>query len=154
MLRRVVLLGGALFACTPENQCQFQWVEVCQSGDTSCAGNLIDPTHWESGPIAGPWMDFSHNKNIHIHLRDAVSNAQLTGSELEVYGYVSPVATPNAPGQQYAPCAGNLCELHYEHDGTTPGWVLDVHNDSCADYFVYIAVNALEAPPAVDAGGQ
>ena len=121
------LLGAALFGsgCTPENQCQYQWTEYCafgvpactpessindvpDGGPPCCAGHLVNATTWESGPLFGTWLDYSHNKNIHMHLRDAVTGAQLTGYEPVVTSYSSPVAMPNSPGGQFAEGAGDL----------------------------------------------
>ena len=147
---RLVFITSAIAlatSCTPENQCQYQDVGFCSPnpnpGDPTCTGRLLDSTHWQSGPIDGTWQDFSHNKSVDIHLRDAVTGDQLLGDIFNLECYTSPVANPVSPGQQFAGGAGNLCEFFLAHDGDTPGWVVTVHNDTCADYFVYLAVEAV-----------
>jgi hypothetical protein len=155
MLRTLMACSAAtlaIVACFPQNQCQAQPGEYCASAGGTCKGHVIDATHWESGPMTGAWLDFGHAKNWLMHFRDGVTGNQLQGDIIDIQGFISPNPKPNdidAGGTQFAPCAGNLCELKIYPDGT--GWEASVINDTCADYFIYVIVTT--APVAnADAG--
>jgi hypothetical protein len=140
----------SVVSCFPQNQCDYQYAEYCAvdaGPDAPCMGQLLSPTQWQSGPFEGNWLDFSQNKNWYMHLRDGVTGQELLGDIINVEGYVSPEQNPNDPnasGNQFAPCAGNLCEIYGVPDGPdggpTGGWALNVHNDSCAVYYVRVIV--------------
>jgi hypothetical protein len=149
-MRRAVALALAaaapIAACFPQNQCAFTWKEYCAQGDPSCQGHLIDANTWESGPIDGDWLDYAHNTNWFMHFRDGVTGQQLEGDLVAVQAWISPVARPNDPGNQFSQAAGNLAEFHVYTDGS--GWAADVHNDSCADYFLYVRATSTPSPDA------
>ena len=134
-------------ACFPQGQCEGSYVDYCSPGDTTCQGALVDANHWVSGPLMGDWLDFGHERHYLMHLRDGQTGATLAGEIVDFECYVSPVKRPNVPGQQFAPAAGNLCELHVSGGDLT----LDVLNDTCADYFVYVTVTSV-GTGAADAG--
>ena len=140
----VVALG---VACFPQN-CTFTFVDYCGVGDQGCTGHLVDPNTWESGPFVGTWLDYGPNTDLHMHLRDGVTGAALLGDIQAPECYVSPTATPNTPGGQFAQGAGNLCQFTATTDSSTGGWQLDVTNNTCAQYYVYVKVTSV---PAADA---
>jgi hypothetical protein len=148
-MRKVLLALGVAaalaVACFPQNQCDFQFGEYCGGQNTApCVANIIKdengvPSEWESGPLTGTWLTYGHNMDWHMHLRDA-TGAELVGAIDHYEAQISPSAQPNAVGNQSSPCAGNLCEWNFQPDGTTGGWVFDVHNDTCAEYTIYVHV--------------
>jgi hypothetical protein len=150
----------ALVGCTPANECQFQWFEYCKPGvvdpNIPCNGHLIDATHWESGPLLGNWLAFAHGTNWFMHFRDGVTGQELAlGDTIHIDVGVSAEQRPNDPGNEFSNGAGNLDGLHVYvdtgPDGGAIGWAADVHNETCADYFVYVFVTAF---PTADAGAQ
>jgi len=159
----LVVVAIGVLACMPQDQCNPTYTEYCAVNGNSivnCTGQLVDANTWQSGPILGTWLDFAHATDMHMHLRDGLTGAELLGEIVNIQGYVSPQQRPNDPvgGNQFAPCAGNLCELHVYPDGpdggATGGWVIDVINDSCADYFAYVVVTTAPVGSSADASTE
>jgi hypothetical protein len=144
---RKLLAAAALLAlasCQVQNQCEFSFSEVCQQGDATCQAQLLDSTHWISGPQLGAWLPFRHNAEIEMHFRDGATGAQLTGAgPIIVTAYLAASAFPNDPdgGLGMVGTAGNLAEIVLSQDGA--GWKAVVHNDTCADYYVWVVAEAL-----------
>jgi hypothetical protein len=140
--------SGFALGCEPQGQCSTPGVTLCAVGDTTCTGHLIDANHWESGPFLGTWLTFAPAQTLTLHLRDATTGAPLLGEIVNIVGYVSPNQIPNQGGNQFAPCAGNLCEFNVQPDTTTGGWTVDVINDTCAPYYFYLVVTTAGATDA------
>jgi len=146
----VPALATAPAACFPQGQCDFTSAEYCAPGDTSCAGHLIDPYTWESGPIDGAWLDFRHNKTWLLHFRDGVTQQTIQGTVYEPLVWIAPEAEASAPGGQYVTAGGNLAEWSTASDATS----LNLHNDTCADYFFRVVVHASPDGTPPDAGAD
>jgi hypothetical protein len=161
LLGIATVVGIAIAACYPQGEsCDYQYAEYCAADAGAdaplCLGHLIDPNTWQSGPLLGSFLNFGPNMNWHMHLRDGVTNAELLGQPYIVYSFVSPEAVPNTPGNQFAGTAGNLGEYNLQPDGpdggATGGWTIDVNNDTCAQYYVYLVVLSTGGPALADAG--
>ncbi len=131
-----VFAASALVSCFPQGACSSNpgFVDYCGPGDTTCQGKILDATHWQSGPIEGTWLDFSREKLIQMHFRDAQTGATLSGNLADVAISINVSSSLAAPPNQAVPCAGNNCEYLPATDGSG---VL-VKNDTCTDYFVYV----------------
>ena len=153
MLRHVIacaVAAGAVVACFPQGACLSDppFVEYCGPNDNTCQGEILDATHWRSGPIDGNWLNFSRERTIRMHFRDAKTGATLSGKYTWSDVAISVSVSQSDPPNQYVPCAGNNCELTINVvDGST----IDVRNDTCADYFVYLVATVY---PNADAGSE
>ena len=149
----VLVLAIIAVACFPQNQCNYQFVEYCGGMNTvPCQGHLINANEWESTSFVGSWLTYGHAMTIHVHPVDAMTGEHITGAIDHFEAFVSPTQRPNDPGNQSAPCAGNLCEWNFQPD-PNGDFVFDVHNDTCAEYFVYIHVWTQPGSP-VDGGSE
>jgi len=113
-------------------------------------GRLLDSDTWESNPQVSRWLEYSHQRSWFVHL------PAFQGREISnVYVYISPDPDPNVSNppqyKQYTLASGNLAEITVNFSGT-PGLVptVQVHNDTCADYYSRIVITAYPATP--DAG--
>jgi len=156
MRKTLFVLGVAALGCSSDNSCDYQYGEYCGGQNTApCAAQIINGSEWESGPLVGSWLGYGHNMDWHMHLRDS-SGAVLTGTIDHYEAQISPAQIPNGPqgvGNEAQPCAGNLCEWSFQPDGDTGSWVFDVHNDSCADYYVWVHVWMQPGTSAITDGG-
>lgn len=139
-------------ACFPQGQCSASSVEYCAPGDTSCAGHLVDPYTWQSGPIDASWLDYAHQRYLLMHFRDGVTNQMLQGRPYDFEAWIAPEADASAPGGQFAQASGNLAEWSWSAgpDSTS----ITVHNDTCADYFIYVVVRSAPDGTSPDAGAD
>jgi len=117
-------------------------------GDKEGEGRLVSPDIWESQPqSATNWMSYSHQRLYTVHPRG------LEGRDiLQVFPYISPDTNPNEISQ-WTLAGGNLGEIKIL-DTNVPGLVptVLVKNDTCADYFIRIVIQAYPAAPPTDAG--
>ena len=123
---------------------------VANYGQTPGEGRLLDPDSWESNAQVSNWLDYSHQRSWYIYL------PMFQGREIgQVYTYISPDPNPNVREdgkyKQYTLASGNLAEITI-FDSGQPGKTpfIQVHNDTCADYFARIVITAYPAAP--DAG--
>jgi hypothetical protein len=113
-------------------------------------GRLISPDLWESNPIDGIWLDFPKQRAWIFDLHDLGDRVPQ-----KITPYVSAQADPNhEPGGNFALAAGNLAEI----SGVQNDQVI-IHNGTCADYFLYLTVEAApRAPtsstPSTDSGAS
>lgn len=114
-----------------------------------CAGRLIDPSTWESGPISSNWLPFAGQYYWGMRLRDAKTGAVLPSDRiLDITVYVASYLD----GSDSTLAAGNLGEAQVCTDSQKCTLGLNVRNDTCASYFVRVVVHA--APGPADAGSQ
>ncbi len=160
-----IVSGEGVVACFPQGQCpttSTPELEYCAlvNGvvDPTCRGHLLDPNHWESGPIMGDWVTYGHSANWLMHFRDGTTGAELLGNEPIITAYVSPYQEPNdaaTPGGQFAQAAGDLAEFvlraELGPDGGTTGWNATVLNFTCADYYIYVSVTTTPLASTADA---
>jgi hypothetical protein len=105
-------------------------------------GHLIDADTWVSGPIDGRWIDFPRQRAYVLEMHDLGDRVPY-----EVQAFVSAQADPSHdPGGNFTIAAGNLTEVF----SPVPGKV-NVKNDTCADYFLYVVVRA---PPRAPSGAS
>jgi hypothetical protein len=105
-------------------------------------GHLIDADTWVTGPIDGRWLDFPHQRAYFLEMKDLGNR-----TPYEVQAYVSAQADPSHDeGGNFTIAAGNLTEVFQP----SPGKV-NVKNDTCADYFLYVVVRA---PPRAPSGAS
>jgi hypothetical protein len=123
------------FACFPQGQCDSVFVEYCATGDQNCQGHIIDATHWESGPLSGSWLGYGPEQIYLMHFRDAVTGDEISGDIMNIDGFVGAVTNPDTPGNNFAPCAGNLCE-YTTNDSSS----FFVKNDTCSSEFFRVVV--------------
>ena len=135
-------------ACFPQGQCDGVFTEYCAAGDPNCQGHIVSATQWESGPISGKWLSFGPEGLYLIHLRDAQTGQVLSGTTLQTIGYVGAVETPDTIGNNYAPCAGNLCEFT-DNDSSS----FYVRNDTCSTEFFRFVVTLDPATASISDGG-
>ena len=109
---------------------------------------------WESTPLASQWRNYPHQRtlNLHPHVFDGRTITQ-------VFVYNSPDSQPNLitgpdgaaifppPGTNFTLASGSLAEVSLFGSS-----YVRVHNDTCADYFVRVVVEAAPLAPSVDAG--
>jgi hypothetical protein len=154
MLRHVIacaVAAGAVVACFPQGACTSDpaVVDYCLPGDSSCQGKILDANHWESGPINGTWLNFSRERTINMHFRDAQTGATLSGNYVWADVAINVAPQLSDPPNQYVPSAGNNSEITPFVDGSG----LSLRNDTCADYFVYVYATIYPNAPA-DAGSE
>jgi hypothetical protein len=109
-------------------------------------GEFLDPDTWESSPVDGKWLKFGPKSTWVLH----VPSWQASGREpAEFFAYVSSAESPNDGGDDAFPnwtlAVGNLAEFQ----AAFPGRV-NVHNDTCSQYYVRVVLRAPLA--ATDAG--
>ncbi len=140
----------ALVSCFPQGACSSNpsFVEYCGPGDTTCQGKILDATHWQSGPMEGNWLNFSREKLVLMHFRDAQTGAVLSGDLVDVQIFINSSASFSAPPNQAVPAAGNNAEFT-----PAPPDGVYVKNDTCADYFVYVYATVYPNA-ATDAGAD
>jgi hypothetical protein len=143
------LAACALVSCFPQGACTSNpgFVDYCGPGDTTCQGVILDATHWQSGPINGAWLNFSREKTILMHFRDAQTGATLSGNLANVAISINVSASLSDSPNQAVPCSGNNCEYTPLGDGSG----VYVRNDTCGDYFVYAYATIY---PSADAGAD
>ena len=155
-MRKAILafafVSFAIVACFPQGQCSGSFVDYCGPGDGTCQGHIVDANHWISGPIEGTWLDFSREKTILMHFRDAKTGATLSGLVTWTDVAVSVSSTLAQSPNQYVPCAGNLCEADPQADDAGIASAIFVKNDTCSDYFTYVYVT-LDPATATISGG-
>ena len=155
MLRHVVacaFAACAVVACFPQGACLSDppFVDYCGPNDNTCQGEILDATHWRSGPIDGTWLNFSRERTILMHFRDAKTGATLSGKYAWADVAISVTPQLSDPPNQYVPSAGNNSEVNPLDDGSG----VFVKNDTCADYFVYVYATIYPSAPPADAGTE
>ncbi|WP_394842393.1 hypothetical protein LZC95_35660 [Pendulispora brunnea] len=123
---------------------------VGEFGLNAGEGRLLDPNTWESNLQSSEWLSYSHQRSWFIRVKG------FEGRDIsQVFVYISPDKDPNVFQQgtykQYTLASGNLAEITIAENGrpgVTP--LVQVHNDTCADYYTRIVVEAYPALP--DAG--
>ncbi|HEY1957077.1 MAG TPA: hypothetical protein VGH28_15765 [Polyangiaceae bacterium] len=145
-MRKLIALffaGAATVACFPQGQCTSDpgFVDYCGPGDTTCQGQILDANDWISGPISSQWLNFSREKTILMHFRDAKTGATLSGNFIEADVNINVSSTLATPPNQFVPCAGGNCEENQLVDSAS-GLATGVYvtNGTCSDYFVYVYV--------------
>jgi hypothetical protein len=109
-------------------------------------GELVDADTWESQPITARWLDFPGQRTLVVHLDHKLGGRPLT----EVYAWLSASPEPNnaaIKNPNFALASGNLAEFHVVDDDT-----IEVHNDTCADYYVRVLLRS-GAPTSLDVDG-
>ncbi len=158
MLRHVIacaVAAGAVVACFPQSACpsdppNVEYCGVPDNPDMPCQGKIVDATHWQSGPMNATWLNFSRERTIRMHFRDAQTGATLSGNYVWSDVALSITSSQTDSPNQYVPCAGNNCEISIN---VVDGSLIDVKNDTCADYFVYVFATIYPNAPA-DAGSE
>lgn len=139
-----LLLGfsSGTTACA-QRECLATWMNW---GDGPNQGNLIDENHWESTANDAIWLSFVGQRTWHF-LPGPFQNRRIAN----VTVWFSPDEQPSLPGNQYSLASGNAAVVDTTIDnGRT---AIDVHNDTCADFFVRVLIEAYPEPaPALDAG--
>ncbi|WP_394831834.1 hypothetical protein LVJ94_35495 [Pendulispora rubella] len=119
-------------------------------GENEGEGKLIDANTWESNSQSSEWLSYSPQRSWFIRARG------FEGRDIsKVSVYISPDKAPNVREEgkykQYTLASGNLAEITVLDNGipgVTP--LIQVHNDTCADYFTRVVI---EAYPALPDGG-
>ncbi len=136
----VVMASAALFAACFPHTCEGDFVVY---GRNANEGRLLNADTWESTPIDGPWLDFRAQRVYVFDLHDLGVDRL---PEI-VTPYVSAQKDPLHEGGNFTVAAGNLTEI----SGAERGKVT-LKNDTCADYFLRVVVQATPRAPAGDAG--
>jgi hypothetical protein len=150
-VRKAILAAVAVaalgVACFPQGTCESAYVEYCYDGDPNCQGQILDATHWISGPIDGAWIPFGPEQTFTMHLRDAVTGQVLTAKPggMVVNGFVGATQVQDPNGVLPAICGGNLCEA-LQLDASS----FRLRNDTCASEFFWASVEIV--PETTDAG--
>jgi hypothetical protein len=133
-------------ACLEQGRCEFNSREMCTSSPDGavepCRGHLIDDRTWELVPMQGEdWVEFPAQRNWIIPLRDVKTGQRLEGKVVEVNTWI---ATEKSPFWQTT-SGGNLSEygVQYGPDVTR----LQVHNDTCAPYYLRVLVRTTGPAP-------
>jgi len=142
MLKHILacaLAGCAVVSCFPQGACSSDpgFVEYCGATDDPnqpCQGKILDATHWQSGPINGTWLNFSREKTILMHFRDAQTGQTLSGNFAWADVAINVASSLDASPNQYVPSAGNPSEINPLLDGSG----VFVRNDTCTDTFIYV----------------
>lgn len=108
----------------------------------TCAGEPIDATHWESGPVTGTYLDFHGERTWILDPSGWMGSRKPFDFEADL----ALVSQPNAEGGTgFAQSAGNLAEFTLSQVGN--GWQVRVLNDTCAQYYLRVVLTY----PAIDA---
>ena len=116
--------------------------DTVEFGRTAGEGRLASPDIWESNANDGQWLDFPHERTYQIDLHElGVDRVPVL-----VIPYVSAQANPLAEGGNSTIAAGNLTVI------TVDRGHVSLRNDTCANYYLRVVVQASPLPPASDAG--
>lgn len=116
--------------------------EATTFGANPGEGVMIDPDTWASGPVDGPWLNYSRQRYYVFDVR------ALGGRTPQlILPYVSASPDPIETGGDFTLGSGNLAKLL--HPGPNR---VDVYNDSCSDYFLRLVIKVQPFPPVPDAG--
>jgi hypothetical protein len=136
---------GATAAATPActtHQCDpaAAVTVAAGSGGGAPAGFLHDPDTWESNAIDAPWRPYFREE---VLVLDFGSPPWRAIESIAVY--VSIVGAPLDAGDIFAVATGNLAEISVTRvspdDAGNPGiFHLNVHNDTCQDYYARVVV--------------
>jgi hypothetical protein len=139
-------------ACLEQGRCEWNDAEMCTTsadgGVQPCRGRILDDKTWELVPMQGEeWVEFPAQRNWIIPLRDAKTGKKLEGEVIEVNTWI---ATEKKPFWQTI-SGGNLSEYgpQYGPDVTR----IQVHNDTCAPYFLRVLVRTT-GPAPKDGGSE
>ena len=151
------LLGLPFFAttevaCSPQGQCDSSLDYLCLCGDPKCHALLLDnDTTWVSGPLEGKWLTFPRERTWHLEPRDPtgrrlrgrITSVEFTISATEMHDQGANIGGNNAQWKLF------------------PDQSIDVQNDTCQDYFVYVVIHSSlddagpnTCPTACDGGLQ
>jgi hypothetical protein len=123
----------ASWACTPQGVCDFKAEDYCKDPKAPCSGRLLDPYTWESNPIHSNWLAYDGQHQWNMTLRDASTNQLIRGTIFKI----TPFVASDRNGADAVLASGNLTEANVI-DGAT----IYVRNDTCANYFVRVVVEA------------
>lgn len=121
--------------------------DLVRYGRGANEGRLIDANTWESNAIDTPWLPFPHQRVYEVDLAALGDRAPTV-----VLPYISANPNPIATGDDFTLGSGNLSKIY----GATKARVV-VKNDTCADYYLRLVVEAAPnppAPPTSDAGAE
>lgn len=108
-------------------------------------GRMVDPDTWESTDIGEPWLWFPRQRYYVFDLR------ALGGRTPKPLAYVSPSPEPTKNGGNFTIGSGNIVEFF----NVSPNRI-DVKNDTCSDYYLYLELKVPPLPPEAhaDAGAN
>ena len=112
--------------------------DVVIYGRNANEGHLINADTWESTAVDARWLDFPKQRVYQFELHDLGDRLPV-----EPIAYVSAQADPEHEGGNFVLAAGNLAEFSSPEKGK-----IVVKNDTCADYFVRVVVQAPPRPSA------
>ena len=152
--RRVLAAGGAVLGSMllslpaplllPATGCAGDDCDADTQKWGSCSqGDAIDATHWESGTLtATPFLDFHGERTWILDPTPWMGSRTPNNVESEI----AFASMPNAPGGMgFAPPAGNLSEITLVQSPN--GWLVQVLNDTCAQYYLRVVVTYPELAP-------
>lgn len=136
--------SSATTACQARN-CEYSGSDF---GRNAGEGRLIDANTWESTPAEGNWLPFPGERYWYFY--PPFPKRKIA----RVNVFISPSADPNA-GSQYTLASGNVAVIRQFADpGNQENPGISVGNDTCAEFFVRIVVDAYPETPAGDAGAD
>lgn len=154
--RAAGVLGGLgvllmLFATSSATTaCQARSCEYSGSdfGRNPGEGRLIDANTWESTPAEGSWLPFPGERYWYFY--PPFPKRKIA----RVNVFISPSADPNA-GSQYTLASGNVAVIRQFADpGNRENPGISVGNDTCAEFFVRVVVDAYPAAADADASAD
>jgi hypothetical protein len=140
--------GLAFVALAPacaERTCEGQGLDY---GRGAGEGHLIDEDTWESTPVEGKWLHYPAQREYFIFPGRLLGPKRIA----KVTVYISPMDQPNPDGQ-YTVASGNVAIVRQFPDlgnQALPG--VSVRNDTCAEFWVRIVLEAYPLPPNQDGG--
>lgn len=136
-----VVTGGALLApgCYGRN-CEG---DIVRYGSEPGQGKMIDENTWESSPIDGDWLAYTHQRSYQFDI-PALGGRTPT----LVMPFLSPAQNPVKEAQSSTPGGGNLTEIYF----TRPNGV-DIKNGTCADYYMRVYIVVPPFPPGAPEAG-
>jgi len=140
----VAIAFVALAPACAERTCEGQGLDY---GRKPGEGSLVDPDTWESTPPEGKWLHYPAQRTYFIFPGGLLGPKRIA----KVTVYISPMDQPNPDGQ-YTIASGNVAIVRQFPDlgdPRLPG--LSVRNDTCAEFWARIVVEAYPLPPS-DAG--
>ena len=121
------------------HQCDASFVTLAES-----SGHLIDANTWESGPIDGDWVDYAPQRFTTVPLK-MLGNRLPTSVLVYVSGGKRPVGAQFQ--SSFALGTGNLATI-----SSVTTSAVQIHNDTCAQYYARFVITAAPQEPARDAG--
>jgi len=107
--------------------------------DTS-EGRMIDENTWESGPIDGTWLPYPRQRFYVFEIPELGGRKPYSPEP-----YISASPEPMKNGN-FILGSGNIATM----SGAGPNRV-NIHNDSCSDFYLRLVLHVPPLPPAVPA---